>query len=157
VKRIAISALAAAIAALFLIVGAGGFTAANAAPTVQAGQLCAYHEHGDTKTASNGDLVKCQKVGHVWKWVKVVAPSQSQSAGEREDEDEGEHRPARRRLDDSRRQPAERVRPVRSQRYSCWTHSVDRLRSAHHRSSLSRASRADGGRGARNHYNETLR
>jgi hypothetical protein len=79
VKRIAISALAAAIAALFLIVGASGFTAANAAPTVQAGQLCAYHEHGDTKTATNGDLVKCQKVGHVWKWVKVVAPSSSTS------------------------------------------------------------------------------
>jgi LPXTG-motif cell wall-anchored protein len=80
VKRIAISALAAAIAALFLIVGASGFTAANAAPTVSAGQFCAHHDRGDTKTATNGDTVRCQKVGHVWKWVKVVAPSQSQSA-----------------------------------------------------------------------------
>ncbi len=81
-KKYFAGAITVLVLALFIVVGALGGQAAVAAPTVNAGQFCGYHDRGDTKTASNGDTVRCEKVGHVWKWVKVVAPSGSSSTSQ---------------------------------------------------------------------------
>lgn len=80
-KKYAYGALAALIAALFLVVGASGFTAAGAAPTVQAGHYCDKDDAGKVVVASNGKTVRCEKDNNKYRWKYFTPPVATSSSG----------------------------------------------------------------------------